>query len=115
MGIYERSAPINIIWYSCGNIHHLKIIWSFTAFENPWFIRKTSFRVIFEPFRGHTDRCCFDMGISEMSAPMKVIWYSCQNIHSLEIICTFIAFKKPWFIKKTSFGVIFEVILTLQT
>ena len=48
--------------------------------EKRWFIRKTSFRVIFEPICGQTDRCCFDMGIYEMSAPMKVIWYSCQSI-----------------------------------
>ena len=107
MGIYERSASMNLIWYSCQNIHGLEIICTFTAFEKLWFIRKTSFRVIFEPNRGRTYRCCFDMVIFERSAPINVIWYSCGNIHGLKTIWTFTAFENPWFIRKTSFRVIF--------
>ena len=78
---------MNVIWYSGQNIHGLEMIWTFIAFDKSSFSRKSSFRVIFEPFRGHTVRCCFDMGIFERSARMNVIWYSCHNMHGLEMIC----------------------------
>ena len=101
---------MNVIWYSYQNIHGLEMIWTFTAFKKPWFIRKTTFRVIFEPIRGHAERYCFDMGIFERSACMNVIWYSGQNIHGLEMNWTSIAFDKSLFSRKNSFRVIFEPI-----
>ena len=86
MGIFERSACMNVIWYSGQNIHGLEMNWTSIAFDKSSFSKKNSFRGIFEPIRGHTERCCFDMGIFERSAQMNVIWYSCQNIHGLEMI-----------------------------
>ena len=40
---------------------------------------------------------------------MKVIWYSCVNIHGLEIIWTFILFEKPSLMRKMTFHVLFLV------
>ena len=43
MVIYEKSASIKVIRYSCVNIHGLEIIWTFIAFEKPSLIGNTSF------------------------------------------------------------------------
>ena len=40
---------------------------------------------------------------------MKVIWYSCVDIHGLEIIWTFILFEKPSLMRKMTFPVLFLV------
>ena len=111
MVIYEMSGSMNVIWYLCQNTYGLEIIWSFLAFDKPYFIQNYTFRVIFHAIRGHTDRYGWDMVIYEKSASIKVIRYSCVNIHGLEIIWTFIAFEKPSLIGKTSFCVIFYAIL----
>ena len=111
MVIYERSASMKVIWYACVNIHGLEIIWSFLAFHKPYFVQNYSFRVIFIAIRGQSHRYGWHMVIYERSASMKVIWYSCVNIHGLEIIWTFIAFEKPSLMTKTSFCVIFYAIL----
>ena len=38
---------MNVIWYSCVNIHGLQIIWTFILFEKPSLMRKITFQVLF--------------------------------------------------------------------
>ena len=109
MVIYEMSASMKVIWYLCQNTYGLEIIWSFLPFHKPYFVQNYSFRIIFIAIRGQSNRCGWHMVIYQRSASMNVIWYSCVNIHGLEIIWTFIVFEKPSLMRKITFQVLFLV------
>ena len=106
---YERSASMKVIWYLCQITYGLEIIWTLLPFHKPYFVQNYSFRVIFIAIRGQSNRCGWHMVIYERSASMNVIWYSCVNIHGLEIIWTFILFEKPSLMRKMTFHVLFLV------